>query len=113
MNWNTLRENSVTFTVDALGGATFTLGFEGNPYDGGKYTLSVNKTSFNDLPEFKEEVEVPKIGHTSPVRHNGSSIHRVDFPVFLSGHRTPVSIEHNLRSGMIALDVNGKPKKSW
>ena len=65
------------------------------------------------MPEFKERAEVPEVGHSSAVRHNGTSIHRVDFPAFLNGHRTPVSIEHNLRSKVISLDVDGKPKMSW
>ena len=41
--------------VDALGGATFTLGFKGNPFRKGMYTISVDVTPFDDLPEFKEE----------------------------------------------------------
>ena len=113
-NCHTLSENPVTFTVDALGGATFTLGWEGSKIDGtGKRTLLVDETSFDDLPEFKEKIEVPEVGHSSAERHIGPSIHRVDFLVFLNGNRTPVSIEHNLRSGMVTLDVDGKPKKSW
>ena len=56
---------------------------------------------------------MPEVGHSSAVRHVGPSIHRIDFPAFLNGHRAPVSIEHNLRSGMVSLDVDGKPKKSW
>ena len=101
------------FTVNALGGATFKLGFYGSKFTVGNYTLYVNDTSFTFLPEFKEKAEVPEVGHSIDERHNGPAIHRVDFLVFLNGHRTPVSIEHNLRSGMVTLDVDGKPKKSW
>ena len=110
VDYNTLREKPVTFTVDALGGATFILSYD-RPT--GKYTLSVDETSFDNLPEFKEKAEVPDVGQSSAERHIGPSIHRVDFLVFLNGHRTPVSIEQNLRSGMVTLDVDGKPKKSW
>ena len=38
---------------------------------------------------------------------------RFDFLVFLKGRRTPISIEHNMRSGLATLDVCGKPNKSW
>ena len=56
---------------------------------------------------------MPEVGHSIAERHNGQKIHRVDFLVFLKGHRTPVSIEHDLRNGLVTLDVDGKPKESW
>ena len=58
-------------------------------------------------------VQVPDVGHSIIETHNGANTQRVDFRVFLKGRRTPVSIEHNMRSGMVTLDVNGKPVKSW
>ena len=54
MDCYTLIETPVTFKVDVLGGATFTLGYEGDPKYDGKYTLSVDETAFDDLPEFKD-----------------------------------------------------------
>ena len=45
--------------------------------------------------------------------HHSANIRRIDWPVFLKGKRTPVSVEHNLRSGLVTLDVCGKPQKSW
>ena len=80
--------------MDALRGATVTLGFSDV-----KYALLVNETSFDNLPEFKEKVELPEVAHSITETHNGPSIHRVDFRVLLRGRRTPVSIQHNLRSG--------------
>ena len=56
---------------------------------------------------------MPNIGHSIIETHNGANTQRVDFRVFLKGRRNTVSIENNLRSGMVTLDVNGKPKKSW
>ena len=41
----------MTFTVEALGGATFTLGFDNDTF---KHTLTVDETAFDDLPEFKD-----------------------------------------------------------
>ena len=104
VDYRTLYKTPVTFKVDALGGATFKLGSNGV-----NYTISVDETPFNDLPEFKEEIQAPEVGHSVPDCYNGATIHRKDFPVFLKGRRNPVSIEQNLRSGVIALDVDGKP----
>ena len=53
MYYKTLSETPVTFTVEALGGATFTLGFDDDE-DKYKYTLTVDETAFDDLPEFKD-----------------------------------------------------------
>ena len=50
MSIHSLEHTPVTFEVDALGGATFILGHSLG------YTLSVNETSFNDLPKFKEKI---------------------------------------------------------
>ena len=111
MDWKSLRKTTVTFKVDALKGVTFTLGFEGKFR--GKYTLLLDETSFNDLPEFKDKGELPEVGHSIIETHNGPNTMRVDFLLFLKGQRSPVSIEHNLRSGTVSLDVNGKPKKNW
>lgn len=33
--------------------------------------------------------------------------------MFLKGRRTPVAIEHNLRSGYVTVEVRGKLEKSW
>ena len=110
MYHNTLSETPVTFKVDVLGGATFTLGYD---RDTRKYTLSVDETAFDDLPEFKEKIEAPEVGHSVAERHIGPAIHRKDFPVFLAGRKNPISIEHNLRNREISLDVDGKPWKSW
>ena len=75
----------MTFNVDALGGATFTLGFER-----GKYTLSVNETPFDDLPEFKDRGEVPEVGHSTVDTYNSPNTVRIDFLLFLKGRRTTV-----------------------
>ena len=90
VSWATLKKTPVSFKVDALGGATFTLGFDEKAF---KYTLSVDETPFDDLPEFKEKVQAPEVGHSVPDRYIGSTIHRKDFPVFLKGRKNPVSIE--------------------
>ena len=37
----------------------------------------------------------------------------MDFNIFLKGHKNTVSVEHNMRSGMVTLDFAGKPMKSW
>ena len=76
-------------------------------------TLSVDETTFDDLPEFKDKVDVPEVGHSNMDTHNGQITVRIDFLLFLKGRRTPISIEHNLRSSTVSLDVNGKPQKSW
>ena len=52
MDFHALRWTPVTFKVDALGGVTCTLGFD---YDAG-YTLKVDETSFDELPQFKEKI---------------------------------------------------------
>ena len=56
---------------------------------------------------------MPEVGHSIIERHNGSNTIRVDYRVFLKGRRNTISLEHNLRSGLVTLDVNGKPEKSW
>ena len=49
--------------MDALGDATFTLGFEGDGPSTGKYTLSVGETLFDDLAEFVNKEWVSEVGH--------------------------------------------------
>ena len=50
----TLSRMPKTFKVDALGGATFTLGWKsGRDYG---YTLCVDETKFEELPEYKEVI---------------------------------------------------------
>ena len=65
------------------------------------------------MPKFKEIGEVPEVGHSTTEEHFGQNTTRFDFNAFIKGRLTPVSIEHNMRSGFVTLDVCGKPKKSW
>ena len=75
--------------------------------------LHIDGVAFDDLPEFKEVGEVPEVGSSIIETHEGANTHRVDLLVFIKGRRNPVSIEHNLRSGSVTLDICGKPKESW
>ena len=68
---------------------------------------------FSDLPEFVEVTQLPDVGHSVSNEHFGANTMRYDWLVFLSGRRTPISLEFNLRSGQVTLDVCGKPKKGW
>ena len=43
----------------------------------------------------------------------GSNTQRFDWLIFLHGRPVAVSIEHNMRSGEVTLEVCGKRKKSW
>ena len=56
---------------------------------------------------------IPDVAHSVTHEHFGGNTQRFDWLVFLSGRHTPVSIEHNMRSGLVVLDVCGKPEKSW
>ena len=56
---------------------------------------------------------MPDIGRSIVEEHQGANTTRIDFNPFLKGRRTPVSVEHNMRSGQVTLDVAGKPKNSW
>ena len=94
----------MTFYIDELG-VNCTLGFF--PYE--RYTITLDDTEFDELPEFVERTEVPDIGHSVIGEHQGANTKRIDFHVFLKGRRTPVSIENNMRSGLVTLDVCGKP----
>ena len=95
-DYDKIYETGVTFKVEALGGATFTLGFDEDTY---KNTLSVDDTPFDDLPEYKDKGDVLDVGHSTIDTHNGPNTVRIDFLLFLEGRRNTVSIEHNLRSG--------------
>ena len=56
---------------------------------------------------------MPDVAHSVTHEHFGGNSTRYDWLVFLKGRHTPVSIEHNMRSGQVVLDVCGKPEKSW
>ena len=90
---------------------TFTLGYQGGWE--GFYTLQVDDIAFDELEEFKEVGDVPEVGHSSHEETQGASTFRIDFLAFLEGRRTPVAIEHNLRSGFVTLEVRGKLVKNW
>ena len=79
----------------------------------GKYTLEVNGTPFDDLNEFKDVGEVPPVGHSTQENIYGANTQLIVFLVFLEGRRTPVSIEHNMRSGFVTIELRGKPEMSW
>ena len=53
------------------------------------------------------------VGHSIIETHNGPNTVRIDFLAFIKGQKTPVSLEHNLRSGLVTLDVKGKPEMVW
>ena len=53
------------------------------------------------------------MGHSIIEEHNGSNTVRIDFNLFLKGRRTTVSLELNVRSGVVYLEINGKPKMNW
>ena len=105
-----MSEDSYTFLIDELG-VDCTIGHVEYPF--GPYTVKLNEVDFDDLPEFIEKTEVPDIGHSVIKEHQGANTKRIDFLVFLKGRNTPVSIEFNMRSGLVTLDVCGKPQKSW
>ena len=58
----------------------------------GQYKVKLNDVHFLDLPEFKEEVQVPAVGHSVIEEFNGAHTKRIDFLVFLEGRRTLVSV---------------------
>ena len=91
-----------SFTIDGLD-----LNFKVDYSDG--YTLRVNETYFEDLVEFKEVAEIPKVAHSVKDEYQGANSKRIDFYPFLDGSKTPISLEHNMRSAQLTLDVDGKP----
>ena len=93
--------------------ALFTISHNGKELSDASYILTIDGTDFRNLPECKDVAEVPEIGHSVIDEHQGAYTRRIDWPVFLKGRRTPVSVEHNMRSGFVTLDVCGKPQKSW
>ena len=107
-----LKDSPVTFELDGFD-AIFTLSHNGKELSDQLYILTVDGVAFGALPEYKDVVEVPKIGHSVIEEHHSANTRRIDWPVFLNGKRTPVSVEHNMRSGFVTLDVCGKPQKSW
>ena len=91
--------------------ATIQISFEGE-YQG-QYVVTVNDVLFSALPEFKEEVKVPDVGHSIVEEFEGAHTHRIDFLIFLKGRRTPVSVQHDMRAGLLTLEVRGKRVKWW
>ena len=75
--------------------------------------MTLDDTNFYELDWFVEVTKVPDVGHSVTSEHFGANTLRFDWLVFLNGRHTPVSLEHNLRSGQVTLDVCGKPEKSW
>ena len=57
--------------------------------------------------------DVPEVGHSVIDEHFGANTQRFDWLAFINGRRVPVSIEYNMRSSHVTLDVCGKEKKSW
>ena len=53
------------------------------------------------------------MGHSITEEYQGANSKRIDFYPFLNGILTPVSVEHNMRSAQVCLDVAGKPEKNW
>ena len=68
----------------------------------------MENTLFDELNAFKDVGEVPEVGHSSHEETQGANTFRIDFLAFLEGRRTPVAIEHNLRSGYVIVEVRGK-----
>ena len=85
--------------VNALN-ATLTITYRGEKLQG-QYWLTINETEFSELPRFEEEIEVPEIAHSTIVEHFGNNVQRIDFNLFLKGLLQPISVEHNMRSGMV------------
>ena len=85
---------------------TIQIRFEGEYH--GQYVVTVNDVLFSALPEFKEEVKVPDVGHSVVEEFEGAHTHRIDFLIFLKGRSTPVSVQHNIRAGEVTLEVRGK-----
>ena len=97
------------FTVAGL---DFNFKFESKSISSG-YSLFVDETPFDDLAEFKEVVQVPKVAHSVKEEFQGANTQRIDFFPLLEGILTPISVEFNMRSAQVTLDVDGKPEKSW
>ena len=57
--------------------------------------------------------ETPKVAHSVKEEFRGANTERIDFYPLLDGILTPISIEHNMRSGQVTVDVAGKPEKDW
>ena len=55
---------------------------------------------------------MPEVAHSNVEEHFGGNIERIDFNPFLKGRRTPVSVEFNMRSGFLSVDLKGKPQMS-
>ena len=79
----------------------------------GDFTLKAFDVLFEELPDYQEVAEVPIVGHSMMEEFHGANAQRYDFNLFFKGIRTPVSIEYNMRSRLVSLDVAGKPKNSW
>ena len=105
-----ISDENVAFTLPILD-VNCTLGWRGGY--GGQYVLRLDDKKFIELPEFGEESIIPDVAHSVTQEHYGENTQRFDWLVFLKGQHTPVSIEHNMRSGHVVLDVCGKPEKSW
>ena len=102
---NNLVDSPVTFTLNELD-TTFELSYTGGI--DGQYILTVGETPFIDLPEFKEKVQVVDVGHSIKEEFDGTYTQRIDFLVFLKGKRTPVSVQHEKRAGLVFIEVRGK-----
>ena len=55
----------------------------------------------------------PDVAHSTIDEFYGSNIQLITFNVFLKGHLKPISVEHNMRSGVASLDFANKPIKTW
>ena len=74
-------DTPIVIKVDDID-TTFKIGFE---TVGNSYTLEVDETSFDDCQEWKEEVEVPEVGHSTYEEITAAHTQRFFFLVFLKG----------------------------
>ena len=56
---------------------------------------------------------MPEVAHSITEEFLGANARRIDYYPFVNGIMTPISIEHNMRSAQLSLDVAGKPEKNW
>ena len=73
----------------------------------------MDETPFEDLIDYMEAFEVPEVAYSVIEDHQGANTKRIDFYPFFDGIQTPISLEHNMRSAQLTLDVAGKPEKDW
>ena len=56
---------------------------------------------------------MPDVAHSVREEYRGANTERIDYYPFLGGIKSPISLEYNLRSAQLTLDVDGKPEKDW